>query len=182
MDLATKRILLAPFVACAVLAGAAQAMAQEWREYAYPDFGFGVQFPGKPTVESGTHMAPGGISVPATVYAFRQPNMILTMTIADLTNTEADGRGVIDRSVRELRSTGEIKVDVTSEINGQYGRQLSISEHEGSRSIFGIFYINHRLYELKGKLLPPNPERRSGDAIRFQQSLRFERAGAGRRN
>jgi hypothetical protein len=160
---------------------AGPASAQGWREYAYPEAGFAVQLPAEPAIEAGSYIAPGGISVPANIYALRQPNMVLTMTIANLTGTAADNDNIIDQAVRALRDTGTITTDVRAEINDQYGRELSINEKDGSRSIYAIFFINHRLYELKGRILPPNPERRSANAVRFQQSLRFIVARGGRR-
>ena len=160
---------------------AGSASAQGWREYAYPEAGFAVQLPAEPAIETGTYSVPGGISVPASIYALRQPNMILTMTIANLTGTPVDNVMVIDQVVRALRETGTITTNVRAEINDQYGQELSINEKDGSRAIYAIFFINHRLYELKGKILPPNPERRSASAVRFQQSLRFIVARGGRR-
>jgi hypothetical protein len=160
------------------LFAAVPAMAQAWREYAYPEHAFAVQFPAPPTVERGTYTAGGGISVPATVYALRQPAVVLTMTVAELRGTPAENRNAIDQAVSRVRATGDVRTDVQAEINDQYGRELSITETDGSRSIYAIFFIDRRLYELKGKVLPPNPERRSGEAIRFQQSLRFIRQRA----
>jgi hypothetical protein len=149
------------------------ATAQGWREYAYPNASFAVQLPAPPVIETGTYAAPGGHSVPATTYALRQPDIVYTMTVANLTNTPIDNERVIDQAVRALRDTGEVAVDVRAEINDRYGRKLSVNETDGSRSIYAIFYFNHHFYELKGKVLPPNPVRRSGNAIRFQESLRF---------
>jgi hypothetical protein len=156
-----------------MVAASGPALAQAWQEYSYSEAHFAVQLPAAPMVETGTYMAAGGIAVPATIYALRQPNIVFTMTVADLARTAADKPNAIDLAVQPLRETGEIKLDVRAEINGQYGRELTVAEKDGSRAIFAIFLIDHHLYELKGKVLPPTPERRSGDAIRFQQSLRF---------
>jgi hypothetical protein len=149
------------------------AAAQGWREYAYPDASFAVQFPAPPVIETATYAAPGGHSVPATIYALRQPDIVYTMTVANLVNTPVDNERVIDEAAQALRGTGEVTVNVRAEINDRYGRKLSINETDGSRTIYAIFYFNHHFYELKGKVLPPNPVRRSGNAIRFQESLRF---------
>ena len=170
---------LAFLLLLSLTAGPASALG--WREYAYPEAGFAVQLPAEPAIETATYSAPGGISVPASVYALRQPNIVLTMTIANLTGTPADNAMVIDQVVRALRDTGTITTNVRAEINDQYGQELSINEKDGSRSIYAIFFINHRLYELRGRILPPNPERRSANAVRFQQSLRFIVARGGRR-
>jgi hypothetical protein len=172
-----RATFLASVLAIAI---AGSASAQGWREFAFPDAYFAVQLPAAPVKQDGTYMASGGISLPATIYELRQPTIIYTMTIADLRNTPLDNERVIDRTVEGLGNTGEIRTNVRAEINNQWGRELSIDEKDGSRSIFAIFYINHRLYELKGKVLPPNPERRSAFAIRFQQSLRFTVPRGGR--
>jgi hypothetical protein len=36
-----------------------------------------------------------------------------------------------------------------------------------------LFYYQRRLYLIKGTVLPSNADSSSGEAIRFQQSLRF---------
>jgi hypothetical protein len=172
-----RTTLLASLLAIAI---SGSASAQGWKEFAYPDAFFAVQLPAAPVKQTRTYTAPGGITVPATIYELRQPMVIYTMTIADLRNTPLDNERVIDQTAQALGNTGEVRTNVRAEINNQWGRELSIDEKDGSRSIFAIFYINHRLYELKGKVLPPNPERRSAFAIRFQQSLRFTVPRGGR--
>jgi len=79
-----------------------------------------------------------------------------------------------------LRKTGEIKLDVNARINREFGRELSVAENDGSRSTMGIFFINHKLYQLQARILPPDPVAGSADALRFQQSLRFTANDDGR--
>ena len=171
--------LIIPIAVFAILSSAPVA-AQAWDEHAYPDAGFAVQFPVEPQVEAGSYETVNGISVPATVYSARQGSSVYTVTVAELANTPADQPNAIDDAVSLLRKTGEIKLDVNARINREFGRELSVAESDGSRSIMGIFFFNHRLYELRGKVLPPDPEAGSADALRFQQSLRFTADNGGR--
>jgi hypothetical protein len=160
-------------VIATLVAATRPSVAQGWQEYAFVESGFAVQLPAPPETEMGTHMV-AGIAVPAMIYTLRQPDITYAVTVADLTNTRADNRAAaIDGTVKALRETGEVKLDVTAEINGQYGRELTLAEKDGGRSIMALFLVNHRLYQLKGTVAPPSPERRAGNAIRFQQSLRF---------
>jgi hypothetical protein len=69
---------------------------------------------------------------------------------------------------------------VSARINREFRRELSIAENDGGRSMMGIFFFNHRLYELRAKVLPPDPEAGSSDALRLQQSLRFTGHNGGR--
>ena len=79
-----------------------------------------------------------------------------------------------------LRESGNIGVDVRERINGQFGHELNLANKDGSASTMAIFFANHRLYKLEAKVLPPNPQSGSGDAVRFQQSLQFIGDAAGR--
>jgi hypothetical protein len=171
--------LLIPIAALAILS-AAPVQAEGWDEHAYPDAGFAVQFPVEPQVQAGSYETGSGITVPATVYSAREGSSVYTMTVAELANTAADQPNAIDDEVNRVRQTGEIKLDVNARINREFGRELSVAENDGSRSTMGIFFFNHRLYELRAQVLPPDPEAGSADALRFQQSLRFTGDNGGR--
>jgi len=167
--------MMRPIIPIALFAilSSAPVQAQAWDEHAYPDAGFAVQFPGEPQVEAGSYATVNGTSVPATVYSARQGSGTYTVTVAELANTPADQPNAIDDAVSLVRESGQIKLDVNARINREFGRELSVAENDGSRSMMGIFFFNHRLYELRANVLPPDPEAGSADALRFQQSLRF---------
>ncbi len=164
--------LMIPIAVFALLSSVS-VQAQAWDEHAYPDAGFAVQFPVEPQIAAGSYQTADGTTVPATVYSARQGSGVYTITVAELANTPADQPNAIADAVSQLRQTGEIKLDVNARINREFGRELSVAENDGSRSMMGIFFFNHRLYELQAKALPPDPEAGSADALRFQQSLRF---------
>jgi len=54
-----------------------------------------------------------------------------------------------------------------------YGRQLSITGADGSRSSIAVFYYKRQLYQIEGTTLPAGSNSSTSDAIRFQQSLVF---------
>jgi hypothetical protein len=171
--------LIIPMAIFTILSSA-PVQAQAWEEHAYPDAGFAVQFPVEPRVEAGSYETADGTSVPATVYSASEGSGVYTVIVAELANTPADQRNAIDDAVSQLRKTGQIELDVNARINREFGRELSVAENDGSRSTMGIFFFNHRLYELRARVLPPDPKAGSADALRFQQSLRFTGGNDGR--
>jgi hypothetical protein len=158
----------------------APVQAEGWDEHAYPDAGFAVRFPVDPQVEAGSYETVGGVTVPATVYSARQGNSVYTITVAELANTPADQPNAIEDAVSLVLKTGQIKLDVKARINREFGRELSIAEDDGGHSLMGIFFFNHRLYQLRAQVLPPDPEAGSAEALLFQQSLRFTADNGGR--
>ncbi len=50
---------------------------------------------------------------------------------------------------------------------------MSVNGSDGSRSAVAIFFVNKHLYTLVGEALPPDAIQRSGDSVRFQESLQF---------
>jgi hypothetical protein len=164
-----------PFLAFFVAAWLipAVAIAQDWKVYPYPDAGFAVQFPVPPTMESGTYKTPSGMSLPMVRYRARQEGIVFTLEIVDFSGVNADDASAISETERSFSSTGRVTVAIDARINREYGRELSVTGTDGSRSAVAIFFINKHLYRLVGKSLPPDAIARSGDAIRFQQSLQF---------
>jgi hypothetical protein len=76
-------------------------------------------------------------------------------------------------AIKTLTQDMEVKLDIPARVNRVFGRQLSLLGKDGSRSSVALFYYQHRLYQIQGTVLPANADSSSGEAIRFQQSLRF---------
>ena len=156
----------------AVLAAGGPAVAQSWKEYAYPSYAFAVAFPTDPKIEITPYQAADGRSVEAHVYSVTQDSGVYKMTVVDLSDTAMDESAVIDHAIKTLSRGGEIKVDIPARINRVYGRQLSIVGADGSHSSVAVFFIKQRLYQIEGIALPVGTDAAS-NAIRFQQSLVF---------
>jgi hypothetical protein len=149
------------------------AATQEWMVYPYPDAGFALQFPAPPTVEKSTFRTSAGVSLPMTRYALRQDRSVYTLSVVDFSATNAEGMSTIAEAEKSFGTSGKVTVAIDARVNRAYGRELSISGTDGSRSAVAIFFVNKHLYTLVGESLPPNAIEKSGDAIRFQESLQF---------
>lgn len=171
------------FILAAFLASA-PAHAQSWREYAYPQYSFGVSFPAEPKIETTTYKTAEGDMVEARVYSVLQDNSLFKMTIADLSERKTEEGTVIDHAIKTLSEGGKITVDIPHRISRVYGRQLSIVGADGRHSSIAVFYYKRRLYQIEGVSLPQGADA-TANAIRFQQSLIFtddmsNRSSAGR--
>jgi hypothetical protein len=155
------------------------AAAQDWQAYPYPDPGFAIQFPAPPAVEKSTVRNPGGVLLPMTRYALHQDRIVYSLNVVDYSGTNADGTATIAETEKSFGSAGKVTVAIDARINRSFGRELSVNGADGSRSAVAIFFVNRHLYTLVGQALPPNAIEKSGDAIRFQQSLQFIGANGG---
>jgi hypothetical protein len=165
----TIALVLAAFVA------SAPAAAQNWHEYAYPDYAFSVAFPADPQIQTTTYQVADGRSVPARAYTVRQNKV----TIAELANTGLQENAVIDHAIKTLSAGGEVKFNIPHRIYRVYGRQLGIQGADGSRSTVAVFDYKGRLYLIEAKALAGGSDAAT-DTLRFQQSLVFTDGGSNR--
>lgn len=155
------------------------AVAQDWKVYPYPDAGFAVQFPEPPVVEKSAFRTPDGVSLPMTRYAARQDQISYTMKVVDYSKVNTDATSAIAETEKSFGASGKVTVAIDARINREFGRELSVNGADGSRSAVAIFFVDKHLFILEGESLPPNAIARSGDAIRFQESLQFIGANSG---
>lgn len=160
-------------IVAAVLTLPLPAMAQGWEVYTYPQDGFAVQFPAKPTISKGTYTTSGGVTVPSVVYGLKQSDVTYSMIVADFGQRQRDPEETIAAASKALADQGSVQIDVEARIDRQYGRSLSRFDNDGGRSYISVFFFGGKLYELVGKALPPRPELASSKILRFQQSLDF---------
>ncbi len=155
------------------------AVAQEWKAYSYPDAGFAIQFPAPPSVDKGTFRSAAGVSLPMTRYSVKQERSIYTLNVVDFSSTNADDKSTIAEAEKSFGASGKVTVAIDARVNRSFGRELSVTGTDGSRSAVAIFFVGKHLYTLVGEALPPNAIERSGDSIRFQESLQFIGANGG---
>ena len=149
------------------------AVAQEWKVYPYPDAGFSLQFPMPPTVEKNTAKDSAGVSLPMTRYVVRQDRIVYMLSVVDYSTTNADAMSTIAETEKSFGASGKVTVAIDARVNRSYGRELSVTGADGSHSAVAIFFVNKHLFTLVGESLPPNAIQRSGDTVRFQESLQF---------
>jgi hypothetical protein len=159
-------------VVLAALLAPLPAAAQGWQVYSYRDIGFSVQFPAPPKVSQGDYLTTSGTTIPATLVSLKQDKLTYTVMVVDYSKA-GPNQNPIDEAVRTATLAGAVKTDVQARIGGRYGRELTVDDHDGGRSIYAIFFFDNRLYELNAKASPPDAASGSGALIRFQQSLQF---------
>jgi hypothetical protein len=165
--------------AAALAASSGAALAQGWKEYAYPELAFTVSFPAEPKVETRPYQLADGRSVDAQVFSVGTEGGLFTVTVADLSEAGMDENAVLDGAIQNLSHGGEIKLNIRHRVGRVFGRQLSVAGADGSHSADAVFYYKNRLYQIEGKALEAGDG--GAEAIRFQQSLVFT-GGEGNRN
>ncbi len=114
-----------------------------------------------------------------TRYVLRQERIIYTLSIVDYSTTNADSTSTIAEAEKSFGASGKVTVAIDARVNRSYGRELSVTGANGSRSAVAIFFVNKHLFILVGESLPPDALQNSGNAIRFQESLQFTGANGG---
>ena len=158
---------------------ASTAVADTWKEYSYPDLGFAVSFPADPLKETLSYRVADGTTATKTVFSVRDGADLYKVAVIDLHDSGIEGTTAIGQAVNELRDGAEVRLDIPARVNRNRGRQLSLVGKDESHSSVALFFADHRLYEIEGTVLAESGDPNSGDAIRFQQSLRFMGAGQG---
>jgi hypothetical protein len=167
---------LIAYAAAAFIAGS-PAAAEEWQEYAYPDYAFTVRFPASPRVETTAYQMADGRTVPARVYSVRENNGALAVTVAETGKAGLEENAVIDNAIRRLSVGADVKVNMPHRIYRGYGRQLSIRRPDGSASTVALFVHNGRFYQAEGQMAADGSPI---DMLLFQQSLVFTDGGSNR--
>ena len=165
-----SKMPIVALAAVALLAGT-PAAAEGWQEYSYPDYSVAVAFPAVPKIEITTYPIAEGVKAEARVYSVTQDNAVFKLTVADLSEAATEESAAIDQAIKLMSKGGEIKVNIPHRVRRVYGRQLSIAQADGSRSLAAVFYYKQRLYQIEGTSLPGSNA--TAEAIRFQQSLMF---------
>jgi hypothetical protein len=153
------------------------AAAQNWQNYSYPDYSFGVSFPADPQIETTTYQIADDRTVEARVYAVRRKDAELKVTVAQLDDPTPEETAAIDHAIKTLSAGGEVKVNIPHRVNRVFGRQLSILQGDGSRAAVALFDYDGRFYQIEGKSTGNDA---AAEAIRFVQSLTFIGGGSNR--
>ena len=115
--------------------------------------------------------------VAARIYSARYDNSLFKMTVVDGRDAGLPETPVIDQALKRLTQGGELKINVPHRIYRIYGRQLSVARADGSLTTAAVFFANDRLYQIESTKFAGGS---AADAIRFQQSLTFDRNVANR--
>jgi hypothetical protein len=149
------RGILGAIAGVIVLASTA-AFAQGWAEYRNPEQGFMVNFPADPKQEATTYMTVSGGSVPARLFSAEETGNRYSMTVVEFSSRpmDDDGAAAMAHAASVLRGKGTIRFDMSSELDGVHGHQLSMVDGTGRRILVQLYYFNHRLYIAEGNVGP----------------------------
>ena len=167
--------LIAFVLVALVVSGPAAA---EWKEFNSVSEGFGVVFPADPDVDEVAmfEVVPGKMAA-ARIYSARHDNSLFKMTVVDGRDAGLAEAPVIDQALKRVTQGGEVKINVPHRIYRIYGRQLSVARPDGSLTTAAVFFANDRLYQIESTKFARGSD---ADAIRFHQSLTFDRNVANR--
>jgi len=181
-------------VATWILLVSATAFAQEWIEYASQQDFFTVNFPTQPKVQDITYTTEYGIMLPGRVYSASDGPNRYSMTAIDFTqagkihaerskkclatgaypdvctdHANGDLRGAIDHAVWGfMQRDAKITFYAYTNVDLVEGRQIQLTNPDGSRTFAAIHMHDNRLFILEGTVPKGAPQ-----PALFQQSLGF---------
>lgn len=142
-----------------------------WRNVVEASDRFAIQFPKDPMMVRGPYDLDGRTRVRARTYAAERDKVVYRVTVADISGREVDREALFRRIVDRLSGGGTLRAYAEARIRTVFGRQISVEQPDGARSLASIFLTPDRLYELEA--VAPASEGRAASArlIRFQQTL-----------
>ena len=158
---------------CAVLLLPTVAFAQDWKVYTFGNPAFIIQFPSTPALESGRVKNSTGTLLPLTRYVARQDGVTYTLSVVDHSNTNADALTTIRETEKRISATGKVTQAGGARITRHFGRNLSLDNPDGSRSVVAIFFVDKHLFTMDVRTPAPATEATSFESLRFLESLRF---------
>ena len=170
------------------------SFAQEWVEYASQQDFFSVNFPTQPKVENITYTTEYGVNLPGRVYSASEGPNRYSVTSIDFTEAEKmhaerskkclaggaypdvctdhgklDLRGAIDFATwNYLKKDGKVTFFSYYNLDLVEGRQLQLTNPDGSRTFLAINMHENRLYIVDGTVPKGAPQ-----PALFQQSMGF---------
>jgi hypothetical protein len=165
------------FFAPLLVAGMAQAAESGWREFSYPEAGFAAEYPSRPMLESRdyhTTQTPEG-TVPERVYYVNSGGVTYAVEVADFSHSSAGKDRTIEEAATNLLKQGRMTHDEPdARVDFNYGREIRIEDGAGGSVTNAIFFIDHKLYQLKVTFPADNTDPAGSSGIHFfQQTFRL---------
>jgi hypothetical protein len=166
-------LILGPLLVVAT----AQAAEDGWREFSYPEAGFAAEYPSRPKVETRdyhTSQTPDGV-VPERVYSVNSGGVTYAVEVADFSHSSADKDRTIEEAAKNFLSQGRMTHDESAaRVDFNYGREIRIEDNAGGSITNAIFFIDHKLYQLRVTFPAGNTDPAGSSGIHFfQQTFRL---------
>src|SRR5689334_4916814 len=85
-----------------------------WKDYKYPQYGFGVDFPAEPKTSKGEYRAVVAGRVPTTIISAEVDNTTYQVVIADFSNRLIDTPGILEEAIFLATQEGKVLSDTTA--------------------------------------------------------------------
>ena len=151
------------------LSASATSFAQDWIEYTDLAERFRISLPREPQIADTTYLGDNQVELPARVYTVEDGPSRYSVTVVDYTSITyvSTMRGAISWAAWQLRKRGgEVTYDGYAQVDRIEGHQLHIVNADGTRTYFGIYLHDQRLY-----ILEANVPRGYPPPLEFQQTL-----------
>lgn len=147
-----------------------------WEQYIYEDFGFGVDFPAEPGVESGTYQAAVAGERETTIFEVEDGGIVYRATVVDISDQLIDAASILEEAVFIWGRAGELTVDRIARPGpwetAVYGRRLTKELEDGGRATASLFVTKGRLYIFES-VVPGGGDIESPAPGRFVQTVIF---------
>ena len=153
-----------------LVAAAGSVSAQDWATFKFIDDGFRANFPGEPTMEPISYDTEFGMQFPGRIYHAADALGEYSMTVVDSCQNDfaMEVVAAIDHAVATFLKREGIEVTQfgTFHVDRVLGRELRLTNDDGSRTYVGIHQHTGRLYIHQAEVAAGMPE-----PILFMQSL-----------
>lgn len=158
--------LVAGFISIVAIIASSPATAQQWVDYANPEYRFAVNFPVEPTERDTDYVSADGTTLVGRAFSAEQDSSIFRVTVVTFPVELTDVAAELDHAAETYRQRGENTHDQLSDYDGVDAHEISLIDPEGRQIYVTILYHDRRLVIAEGDV--------SADAfppIQFQQSI-----------
>ena len=167
--------LISAFFVVGLIISPAPAQAA-WEQYINRDFGFGVDFPAEPTVETGTYQGAVAGMREATIIMAEDGGVVYKVTVVDFSDRLIDAGSILEEAVYLMTISGELVIDITARAGpwegAVYGRRLTVDTEDGTRATASFFLTKGYLFIFES-VIPVGGDVDSPAPGRYVQSVIF---------
>ena len=161
----------------ALLLGAGPAVAEDWKEYNYPDQGVAIQFPAMPKAMKSTYDSIYAKGLPSMVVSAEDDHVLYKLTVVDLTNRADAGANFLNEAAYGLMREGDVLFAdfprVYQDVRAVYGVTLVVDRMDGNRVRTSLYSHKGRLYIADAIVLPARGDKDMATPSRYDQTIRF---------
>lgn len=147
-----------------------------WEQYINQDFGFGVDFPTEPTIETGTYQGAVAGTNESTIIMAEDGGLVYKVTVVDFSDRLIDAGSILEEAVYLMTISGELVIDIIARAGpwegAVYGRRLTVDVEDGTRSTASIFLTKGNLFIFES-IVPVGGDFDSPAPGRYVQSVIF---------